>query len=204
MVKISHMACELVKGLAIHYKEQVMGMVSMHIQNMQANYISNPQENWKGKDCAIYLVISLSTKQTAGISVSTVLINFEHFVLTMIMPELQSKDVNAQPLFKADALKFLTTFRYQIPQTSALSIMPHLMIFLLCESTVVHSFAANCIGKMLIVKDGRQLQYTFSDINPFLQPLMTNLFNALKLSEPQENPYVMKRIMRVVNCKLDW
>jgi exportin-2 (importin alpha re-exporter) len=144
------------------------------------------------------LVVSLSTKQTAGVSVSTDLINFEQFILTMIMPELQSEDVNAQPLLKADALKFLTTFRYQIPKTSALSIMPHLMKFLLCESNVVHSYAANCIEKMLLVKDGRQLQYTSADINRFLQPLMTNLFNALKLPESQENPYVMKCIMRVV------
>lgn len=192
------MACELVKGLATHYKEQVMAMVSMHIQNMQAKYVTNPAENWKEKDCAIYLVVSLSTKQTAGVSVSTDLINFEQFILTMIMPELQSEDVNAQPLLKADALKFLTTFRYQIPKTSALSIMPHLMKFLLCESNVVHSYAANCIEKMLLVKDGRQLQYTSADINRFLQPLMTNLFNALKLPESQENPYVMKCIMRVV------
>lgn len=191
-------ACELVKGLATHYKEQVMGMVSMHIQNMQAKYVTNPAENWKEKDCAIYLVVSLSTKQTAGVSVSTELINFEQFILTMIMPELQIEDVNAQPLLKADALKFLTTFRYQIPKTSALSIMPHLMRFLLCESNVVHSYAANCIEKMLLVKDGRQLRYTSADINPFVQPLMTNLFNALKLPESQENPYVMKCIMRVV------
>jgi len=107
-------------------------------------------------------------------------------------------DVNAQPLFNADALKFLTTFHYQMPKTSALSIMPYLMRFLLCESNVFHSYAGKCIEKMLIVKDGRQLQYTSSDINPFLQPLMTNLFNALKLPESQGNPYVMKCIIRVV------
>ena len=51
---------------------------------------------------------------------------------------------------------------------------------------------------MLLVKNGRQLQYTSADINPFLQPLMANLFNALKLPESQENPYVMKCILRVV------
>ena len=50
----------------------------------------------------------------------------------------------------------------------------------------------------LLVKNGRQLQYTSADINPFLQPLMANLFNALKLSKSQENPYVMKCILRVV------
>lgn len=187
-------ACELVKVLATHYKEQVMGMVSKHIKNIQTKYVTNPAENWKEKDCAIYLVVSLSTKQTAGVSVSTELINFEQFISNMIMPELQSEDVNAQPLLRADALKFLTTFRHQIcTSTSALDIMPHLTRFLLCESNVVHSYAANCIEKMLPVKAGQQ-----AGINHFVQPLMTNLFNALKLPESQENPYVMKCIMRVV------
>ena len=51
---------------------------------------------------------------------------------------------------------------------------------------------------MLLVKNGRQLQYSSADINPFLQPLMANLFNALKLLESQEDPYVMKCILRVV------
>ena len=72
----------------------------------------------------------------------------------MIILELQSEDVNAQQYLKTYALKFLTTFLSQIPKTSALSIMPHLMRFLLCESNVVHSYAANCIEKMLIVKNG--------------------------------------------------
>ena len=71
------------------------------------------------------------------------------------------------------------------------------MMFLFCETNVVHSYA-NWLEKMLLVKNGRQLQYTFVDINPFLQPLMANLFNALKFPESEENPYVMKCILRVV------
>ena len=51
---------------------------------------------------------------------------------------------------------------------------------------------------MLLVKNGRQIQYTSVDINPFLQPLMDDIFNAFKLAESQENPYVMKCILRVV------
>ena len=72
-----------------------MAMVSMHIQNMHPKYVTNPTENWKEKDYAIYLVVSLSTKKTPGLLVSTNLINFEEFILTMIMLELQSEDVNA-------------------------------------------------------------------------------------------------------------
>uniref|UniRef100_A0A0C9S7F6 TSA: Wollemia nobilis Ref_Wollemi_Transcript_13726_3457 transcribed RNA sequence n=1 Tax=Wollemia nobilis TaxID=56998 RepID=A0A0C9S7F6_9CONI len=192
------MACELVKGLGTHHREQVMAMISMHIQNLQAKSTSNPTENWKEKDCAIYLVVSLAAKQAPGAAVSTDLVNFEQFVMSMIMPELQSEDVHSQPILKADALKFLTTFRYQIPKATSLSLILHVMRFLLSESNVVHSYAANCIEKMLLVRDGNQLRYTSADVNQFLQPLMTNLFNTLKLSESQENSYVMKCIMRVL------
>eukprot|EP01018_Ginkgo_biloba_P022177 Gb_02448 [translate_table: standard] len=155
------MACELEKGLATHYREQVISMVSLHIQIMLAKYATNPVVNWKEKDYAIYLVVSLSTKHVVAMVVSTNLINIEQFFSTMIIPKLQNKDVNSQPLLKTDALKFLTTFRYQISKPIALSLMPDLIRSLLSESNVVHSYAAKCIEKILLVKDGRQLRYTF-------------------------------------------
>ncbi|XP_058095879.1 exportin-2 [Magnolia sinica] len=190
-------ACELLKGIATNYKEQVMAMVSVQIQNMLGLYSANPVENWKEKDCAIYLVVSLATKKAGGSSVSTDLVNVESFFTTVIVPELQSQDTNGFPMLKADALKFFTTFRNQISKPVAVALIPHVIRFLGSESNVVHSYAANCIEKLLLVKDEGRPRYTSLDINPLVPILMTNLFNALKFPESQENPYVMKCIMRV-------
>ncbi|KAK9910161.1 hypothetical protein M0R45_034135 [Rubus argutus] len=59
-------ACELLKGIATNYKQQVTNLVSVQIQNLLSSFATNPSVNWKDKDCAIYLVVSLATKKAGG------------------------------------------------------------------------------------------------------------------------------------------
>ncbi|XP_031504230.1 exportin-2 [Nymphaea colorata] len=181
-------ACELVKGLVTNYREQVRVLVSAEVQSMMEKYAANPAENWKDKDCAIFLVVSLASND---------LVDVESFFKAVIDPELKCGDVNSQPMLKADALKFFTTFRSRIPKSLALELVPHVVRFLTAESNVVHSYAANCIEKLLLVKDDGRPRYTASDISPFLIPLMTNLYHVFELPESEENQYAMKCIMRV-------
>lgn len=192
-------ACELLKGIATHYKVKVTEKVSTQIQNCLSMFSQNPAANWKHKDCAIYLVVSLATKKAGGNSVSTDLIDVGSFFGSVIVPELQGHDVNAFPMLKAGALKFFTMFRTQISKPVALALLPDVVRFLSSESNVVHSYAASCIEKLLLVKDdGVRSRYTSLDISPFLLVLMTNLFNALDKAESEENQYIMKCIMRVL------
>lgn len=196
--------CELLRGLAKNYREQVMALVLSQIQNMLATFAANPSQNWKEKDCAIYLVVSLGAKPAAG---GAQLVDVDSFFANVIVPELQGGDVNAFPMLKAGALKFLTVFREQIPKQAAVALLPNVIGFLKAESNVVHSYAANCLEKLLLVRDKVQAggnvvvaqpRYSAADIDPHLSLLITNLSGALKFPESQENPYVMKCIMRVL------
>ncbi|KAG2290547.1 hypothetical protein Bca52824_050151 [Brassica carinata] len=192
-------ACELLKGLAANYKGQVTEVVSHEIQKLLSSFRPNPAVQWKDKDCAIYLVVSLATKKAGGASVSTDLIDVQSFFANIILPELQSQDVNSFPMLKAGSLKFLTMFRSHLPKPFAMQLFPELVRFLKAESNVVHSYAASCIEKLLLVKDeGGRSRYVAGDISPFLLQLMTNLFDALKFPESEENQYIMKCIMRVL------
>ncbi|KAI4338364.1 hypothetical protein MLD38_023434 [Melastoma candidum] len=103
------------------------------------------------------------------------------------------------PKLKAGALKFFTLFRHQIPKDVVLQFIPDLVRFLTAASCVVHSHAANCIEKLLLVKDeGGKARCNSLDITPVLPAMMTNLFAALAIAESEENQYVMKCIMRVL------
>lgn len=196
--------CELLKGLAMNYKDKVMKLISDHIQTMLAAYASNPSMNWKEKDSAIYLVVSLGSKPTAD---GSQLVDVNNFFANVIVPELQGQDVNSFPMLKAGALKFFTVFREQIPKNAGVALLPNVINFLKAESNVVHSYAANCIEKLLLVKDkvptgpnvlAVQPRYNAVDIDPHLSALITNLSGALKFPESEENQYVMKCIMRVL------
>ncbi|KAF5733505.1 Exportin-2 -like protein [Tripterygium wilfordii] len=194
-------ACELLKGIATNYKEQVMKMVSEQVQSLLSSFAANPIANWKDKDCAIYLVVSLATKKAGGNSVSTEIVDVKSFFASVILPELQSQDANGFPMLKAGALKFFTMFRSHISKPVALQLVSDVVRFLGAESNVVHSYAANCIEKLLLVKDeGGRARYTSADITPILPVLINNLFNALKFPESEENQYVMKCIMRVLGA----
>ncbi|BAT87834.1 hypothetical protein LR48_Vigan09g163900 [Vigna angularis] len=192
-------ACELLKGIATRYGDVVRNIVSSQIQSLLSSFAANPVGNWKDKDCAIYLVVSLATKKAGTSYISTELVDVQSFFESVIVPELQSPDVNGYPMLKAGALKFFTMFRNQISKSVALKFFPDLVRFLASESNVVHSYAASCIEKLLLVKDEMgEPRYTSADINPIFPLLMNNLFSALKHQESEENQYVMKCIMRVL------
>ncbi|KAL0398016.1 UNVERIFIED_CONTAM: Exportin-2 [Sesamum calycinum] len=157
-------ACELLKGIASNYKEKVTEKVSSQVQSLLASFAENPAANWKHKDCAIYLVVSLATKKAGGSSVSTDLVDVESFFGSVIVPELRSQDVDGFPMLKAGALKFFTMFRNQISKPVALALLPDVVRFLGSESNVVHSYAASCIEKLFLVKDeGGRARYSATD-----------------------------------------
>ncbi|XP_030952390.1 uncharacterized protein LOC115975652 isoform X1 [Quercus lobata] len=56
-------------------------------------------------------------------------------------------------MLKAGALKFFTMFRNQISKDVIVQIFQDLVRFLVAESNLVHSYAASCIEKLLLVND---------------------------------------------------
>jgi exportin-2 (importin alpha re-exporter) len=84
--------------------------------------------------------------------------------------------------------------------------------FLSHESNVVHSYAATFIENLLMIKDAvpvpvpvpgantvtRSQRYVASDINPFAPQIIQNLSTALSFPDSNENPYLMKCLMRVL------
>ncbi|KAF6168619.1 hypothetical protein GIB67_005231 [Kingdonia uniflora] len=96
------------------------------------NYVEFIQRDMEG--CVLVIrrrsaCVSLVSRKDG--SISTNLVDVKSFFESNIVPELQNTDVNGFPMLKADLIMFLTA-----------------------ESNVVRSYAANCIEKLLLVKDG--------------------------------------------------
>lgn len=87
-----------------------------------------------------------------GATTTNTLVNIGDFFLQQIEPELRSPNVDESPILKADALKFLTTFRSQIPKAKILELFPALILLLGAEANVVHSYAAMCLERILGMK----------------------------------------------------
>ncbi|CAA7031677.1 unnamed protein product [Microthlaspi erraticum] len=127
------------------------------------------------------------------------LIDVERFLANVTLSELQSLDVDSFPMLMAACLKFLAMFASHMPKPFTIQLFPELVCFLGAESNVVHSYAALCIEKLLLVKEeGGNCRYVAGDISPFLVQLMTYLFAALKSPESEENHYLMRCMMVVL------
>lgn len=58
-------------------------------------------------------------------------------------------------------------------------------VLLSSPDCIVHTYAACCVERMLTVKDGANLRVSKADLQPMLQPLLTNLFACLaQVSSP--------------------
>ena len=112
-------ACDLVKGLSTFFEPQITSIFGAYVKTMLDAYGSNPNEKWRAKDAAIYLVTSLATKAKTtkhGITKTNQLVDLTDFCRQHIIPELQKPNVNELPVLKAAAIKYIMTFRYKFDQ----------------------------------------------------------------------------------------
>ncbi|GAB4819020.1 hypothetical protein N2152v2_006066 [Parachlorella kessleri] len=194
-------ASELVKSLTERFPAEVTELFTGYVGAMLAEAALSPQHNWRAKDCAIYLVTALTVRgktAAAGATTTNTLVNLQDFFKQHIAPELGASNPNDLPILKADALKFITTFRSQLPKDTTLALFPSLINLLGAESNVVHSYAAIAVEKVLSLKEGGKTKFTPEELAPFLQALLEKLFAAFHFPESGENEYLMKCVMRVI------
>lgn len=190
---------ELVKALLINYDNIVTPILLNRANALFQQYMQAPQSNWKAKDAAIYLIIAVGTKSATrgkGVMETNKLVNITDIFSTHIAPELQ-QELTSLPVLKADALKFVATFRNQLPKAYFNNLFPLVVKFLKAEQQVVYTYAAWTIERLLVVKDGQVSRYTKDDLKPFAQLLLPSLFSLLTKQDDEDNEYVMKAIMRV-------
>lgn len=209
-------AFELVKALTERFPQEVTRLFAGYVAALfqEAAGAAGAQvpprpcpardECWRAKDCALYLVTALAvrgkTAAQGAVSVNE-LVDLQDVFARQVLPELESADVEANPVVKADALKFATTFRSQIPKPAALALFPCLVRLLGSSSNVVHSYAAIAAERFLAMKEPGQpgkLRFAPQDLAEHLSPLLDRLFAAFALPDSAENEYCARAIMRVV------
>ena len=195
-------SCELVKALTAKFPQHVTCAITGYVTSLLGQYDTDPNKFWKAKDAAIYLVMALTIRAKSlvkGATETNDLVNIVDFFNQHIAPELAAAKGGSHPVVRADALKFLTMFRQQLPKSLVAPLLPSLVQLLAVEENVVHSYAANCVERLLTVRDGPgAFRYTSADLAPFIQQLYTNMFQAFNVPDSAENEYVMKCVMRII------
>ncbi|XP_056631908.1 exportin-2 [Diorhabda sublineata] len=192
-------ACDLVNTLSQNFEKRIIEIFGQYLQVMLGKYAENPKQYWRSKDAALYLVTSLVSRgstQKHGVTQTSQLVNITQFCQQHILPELERQDVNELPVLKADAIKYIMTFRSVLPSDIVVSTLPQLIRHMPSESAVVHTYAACALEKILILRVNNLSVVTGAQLEPLAITLLTNLFDTLERPVSEENEYVMKALMR--------
>ena len=201
-------ACNLVRALCRFFEGPITTIFSGYISAMLQSYAEDPAKNWKMKDTALYLISAIATRsKTAkhGITKTSELVNVAEVFQTQCLPELVKPDLTQQPVLRADAIRYLTTFRSVLPAETVISSLPVLVRHLTAPSPIVHTYAAHCLEKLLMLRSSGVATATStavvqpSHLEPQFELLMVNLFAVLKNPGSEQNEYAMKAIMRAMS-----
>lgn len=112
------------------------------------------------------------------------------------------QDVNNFPVIKADLMRYISTFRQQLPKDLILKSVEQLCRYLTSNVPVVHTYACHSIERILTIKsttNAKENLLTNIDLSQFMPQIMVNTLNILQ-PITGENEYAMKTLMRLCMC----
>lgn len=98
------------------FEGPVTDIIKGYISSFLQQYTANPAENWKAKDTAIYLLVSIASRgstQQAGVTSVNSLVDVVDFFGQNVYADLAAAAGAVNPILLVDAIKFLYTFRSQ-------------------------------------------------------------------------------------------
>lgn len=187
-------------------QEKFEGPVTAVVSKYMIHYLNQGKTDWKAKDTAVYLFLSIAAKGavTAAQGVKTVnpLVNVVEFFEQHIASDLMASD-GVEPISKVDAIKYLYTFRSQLSKEQwKLALVP-LIQNLNSDNYVVYTYAAIAVERVLfLTDDSGNPMFPRADIEPFAKDLLNHLFKLIeKETNPaklQENEFLMRCVMRIL------
>ncbi|KAI0593042.1 chromosome segregation protein [Biscogniauxia sp. FL1348] len=195
-------ATDFLRQLQGRFEQMVTTVAGRYINH----YLEQGKSNWKDKDTAISLFLSIAAKGavTAAHGVKTVnpMVNVVDFFQQHVANDLIS-DSGVEPISKVDAIKYLYTFRSQLTKEQWQAAFQPLIQNMGSSNYVVYTYAAIAVERLLYLSnDAGARIFGRADIEPFAKDLLDHLFKLVeKESSPakmQENEFLMRCIMRVL------
>ncbi|KAL1901567.1 importin-alpha export receptor [Ceratocystis pirilliformis] len=194
-------ATDFLKKLMERFEDLVTGVVSRYINH----YLEQGKTDWKAKDTAIYLFISIASQGAVtashGIKSVNSKVNVVDFFQQHIAQDLVSE--GGEPIAKVDAIKYLYTFRSQLSKEQWKGAFPPLIKCIGSSNYIIYTYAAIAVERLLFLTDNEgQHVLTRDDIETFSSDLLDHLFKLIEHdpSPPklQENEFLMRCVMRIL------
>ncbi|KAJ8595722.1 Cse1-domain-containing protein [Rhizopogon salebrosus TDB-379] len=191
------------------YQAEATEIVGSWITSGLQEYNSNPAQNWKAKDSAIYLLTAVATEASTtqhGVTSTNALVDVVKFFSEHVYQDLQASDGIVHAILHVDAIRFLLTFRNQLTREQLLSVLPFLVRHLNSDNYVTYTYAAITIDRILFIKKGTQLLFSQADIHDLAADLLNALLSKIEAAGPPEkvaeNDHLMKCKSITYSCAM--
>ncbi|KAH7882920.1 CAS/CSE protein [Phlebopus sp. FC_14] len=187
------------------YQTEATEIVGSWINTGLQEYNTNPAENWKAKDSAVYLLGAIATEASTtqhGVTSINAQVDVVKFFSEHVFQDLQAAQGSVHPILQVDAIRFLLTFRNQLTKEQLLSVLPLLIKHLSLDNYVAYTYAAITIDRILFIKKGTQLMFSQADVHDFAADLLSAVLAKIEgpgtPEKVAENDHLMKCAMRVI------
>jgi exportin-2 (importin alpha re-exporter) len=198
-------ATEFLRTLLGHFEELVTKVVGKYITHYLGKFSTNPKEEWKSKDAAVYLFSAIAAKgavtSSHGVKQTNGLVNVVEFFQSNIASDLI--DSGVEPILKVDAINYLYTFRSQLTKAQWQAAFPPLVNNLTSSHYVVYTYASIAVERVLsLIDDSGKHLFGKEDVAPLAKDLLLHLFQLIEKDgapeKIQENEFLMRCVMRVL------
>lgn len=155
-------ASEFTRALMEHFESQVTSIFSRYVGQYMQQYAADRQANWQAKDTALFLLTSVASRGVStaqqGVTATNALVDVVTIFREHVLPDLQLPAGQVNAIVRADAIRFLFSFRSQLTKDQLLQVLPILAPHLADPSFVIHTYAAMTIERILFMRaEGRLL-----------------------------------------------
>lgn len=195
-------ATDFLRKLQEKFESSVTSVVSKYINH----YLEQGLTDWRAKDTAVYLFLSIAAvgavTAAQGVKLINPLVNVVEFFQQHIASDLINSD-GVEAISKVDAIKYLYTFRMALSRDEWKQAFGPLVQNLNSDNYVVYTYAAIAVERLLFLTDDNgQAMFPRADIEPFAKDLLTHLFNLITRdpspAKLQENEFLMRCVMRIL------
>lgn len=197
-------ASELIAALLAAFPQKVGPKFLADCTTLLQRYAAG---DWRSIDTAIFLLSALALEggsasaQRGAKGTLNTAVPFAYFLESSILPELSSAVTPAShSIVKADAIRFIATFRNHIDARFYPAIVQHLLNWLAAKHDVLYSYSCHCLERLLTVPDGvGGHRVSHAVFQPYAGAYLSGICTRLA-AERTPNAYAMRCLMRI--CKL--
>lgn len=162
-------------------KEVNSELLTNSVMNYVQQFLSN--SDWRNKDIAIYLFISLAANGSitnVGVTSTNVLLDVVKFFTENVANDLMDNQ-SVHPILRTNAIKYILIFRNQFTKEQLSTTIPLLLKHLQDSNPVVYTYASITIEKLFSMSDFTDHNPIFNknDVQPFVHDLLTDLFRKI-------------------------